>query len=108
LPTLARHIVNLKMQAHELGLPSPPKEVLEDLEWRTKLDQAISDLDDDALPHEKALALAKVYDERYHTDVANHVQRLGSEGAAQGWYERMRPDLYPLLPPIPAPTRSAQ
>lgn len=104
---LTRRIASLKLEAHEAGAPTPDPRVLEDLEWKTKLDHAISDLGEQPSSHDLATTTAAIFDQRFPgRNLAARVARIRTEGQAQRFYEAIRPRLYPGVLAVSPAARS--
>lgn len=72
-----------------------PERLMEELEWRVKIDAATEGLDTD---QERALAAARLYAEKYgDTTIVETVENLPPGSDVHGLYLNLRHQLYPTL-----------
>ena len=84
---------NLTRDSQLAGMGKPPGDVILDLAWRTRLNNALRHADTYS---ERLRVTAEVFDHRYGTHEAQKVkQYVRSEGEAKAYYEQLRPQLYP-------------
>lgn len=91
-PLFERRKFELIQDSREAFDAEPPPQVIEDLEWMTRLDQQIKDGQSWG---ERARIVAQLYDERYGGNMSGIAARVSTEGEAEQLYEQLRPHLYP-------------
>jgi hypothetical protein len=66
--------------------------VIEDLHWKTALDQEIKP---GQTAYDRAQLAARLFDERYGTDESAYLAHLQTQGQAEQFYTALRAHLYP-------------
>lgn len=91
-PLLGQRTLKLQQDSKAAGMPSVPPDVLEDLKWKTELDQQTKSKMD---YYQKLQVAAKVFDERFGTNMATKLASVSTEGTAQHYLTELHSALYP-------------
>ena len=91
-PLLERRQAQLLHDSALYGLGVPSPEVVDDLIWETKLDQAVKN---GMTPLQRAQVAAQLFDERYGTAQAQYVAQATTMGQAEAIYTLLRARLAP-------------